>query len=337
MKIVIFGAGSIGCYVGGRLVQGGANVTFIGRERYKSDIKNNGLTLTHYEREKQVVAPEDIDFITHNDGLNDADIILLTVKSQDTEDAAKIIEAKAKQGSLIISFQNGVRNAERLTQALPNHSVLGGMVPYNVTAKAQGHFHCGTEGALMMQTSNESRAKVLVNSLSQSGEALKTVPDILSVQWGKLLINLNNGLNTLAGTTLHECLSDKNYRRVLAAQLSEALSVCDQAGISYEPFGKTDHKTTLKIMRLPNLLFHPIMKRVIKIDKSARSSMLDDLEIGRACEIDYLQGEIVTLAAQNGLKAPINQSVLEAVKDAFKTGQSPRLSGAKLLARAGLT
>lgn len=62
--------------------------------------------------------------------------------------------------------------------------------------------------------------------------------------------------------------------------------------------------------------------------------MLDDLELGRTSEIDYLQGEIVKLASETGQTAPINQAIMKAVKSAFETGKSPKLSGQDLLGLA---
>ncbi len=73
------------------------------------------------------------------------------------------------------------------------------------------------------------------------------------------------------------------------------------------------------------------MNSVVKIDANARSSMLDDLEAAPTTEIDYLQGEIVKLAAAKGAKAPINATIMSLVKQAFEGGKSPRMSGTDIL------
>ena len=72
------------------------------------------------------------------------------------------------------------------------------------------------------------------------------------------------------------------------------------------------------------------MQLVVKIDAKARSSMLDDLEIGRVSEIDFLQGEIVRQAGILGKQAPANEVILEAVRKAFENGESPNLSGSEI-------
>ena len=77
-KIVILGAGSIGCWIGGHLIAGGAQVTLIGREKYAAQIAEHGLTLTHFDRSP--LRCESMDFKTEGEALAGADIIALCVK-----------------------------------------------------------------------------------------------------------------------------------------------------------------------------------------------------------------------------------------------------------------
>ena len=103
MKIAVLGAGSIGCYVAGCLLASdptlsAANaLTLIGRQRLYDDITANGLKVTDWQGREQLTKPEHIAFSIENDSLSHADVILLCVKSQDTEQAASIINQQAKQ------------------------------------------------------------------------------------------------------------------------------------------------------------------------------------------------------------------------------------------------
>jgi len=326
LKIAIFGAGSIGCYLGGQLSHGGADVTFIGRERFQKALNDHGLTLTHFERSPLKLERSDFVFSVQAQDINTADIVLVTVKSQDTESAATALANFVKPDALIISFQNGVSNTSILKKALPSHTVLGGVVPFNVTALGPGYFHCGTEGNLSVQSKDE-RLNHLINTFSISGQGVDMFDDILAVQWGKLLVNLNNAFNALTGGPLLDGLMQRDYRKALAMVIEEALGAVRDGGINPAAFGKTSADKMIKILRLPNFIYSIIMKRVVKIDASARSSMLDDLELGRLPEIDYLQGEIVSLARQTGKEAPFNQKILEMTQQAFDVGVSPKLSG----------
>lgn len=331
LSVAILGAGSIGCYVGGQLAHGGAAVTFIGRERFQRDLEGNGLSLTHFQNPEISVPPTGFTFVTDPLGLANADIILVCVKSQDSETAAKDIQNYADKKAVVISFQNGVSNADVLQAGLPDHTVLGGVVPFNVTGTGPGRFHSGTEGDLIVQALDDTRVAALEIAFAVSGQRLKLVSDIKAVQWGKLMVNLNNALNALTGGTLHQGLSQTAYRQSLANMIDEALGVLKDAGITPKQFGKASIEKTVKILRLPSPLFKIVMALILRVDKTARSSMLDDLELGRGTEIDYLQGEIVRLAETTGQSAPINQAIMMAVKDAFDKGQSPKLTGRDIL------
>jgi len=331
MKVAIFGAGSIGCYVGGQLAASGLDVMFIGRARFQRALEEHGLTLTHYERGPLVLNPTEINFYTEARHMSDADAIIVTVKSQDTAEAGRSLAWHAKKEALIISLQNGVSNANVLRDLLPEHTVLAAMVPFNVTGTSPGVFHSGTEGELLFEATSDPRLSDLIAGFRNVGQDAQAHPNMAGVLWGKLLINLNNALNVLHGDNLLTGLAQRDYRKALALSIEEGLRVLDNAGIEPEQIGAAPPKTIIQSLRLPNILYKPMMKKLIKIDAAARSSMLDDLEMGREPEIDYIQGEIVRLAENNGADAPVNRAIYEAVMAAFKNGQSPKFSGKQIL------
>ena len=335
LNIAIFGAGSIGCYLGGQLLQADQNVSFIGRRTFQKALLENGLSLTHFERPPIKISPDKIKYYLEPRLIAEADVILVTVKSQDTETAGKSIAQYAKNNALIISFQNGVNNVSVLKNALPENTVVGGVVPFNVTGTGPGKFHCGTEGNLSLQ-SGDLRVEALKTVFSMSGQGVDVFDDILPIQWGKLLVNLNNALNTLTGGTLKEGLMQRDYRKALAAIILEGLTIIRGAGIEPANFGKASAEKMIKILRLPNFIYKIIMNKIVKIDASARSSMLDDLEMGRVSEVEFLQGEIVKLAASTDRKAPHNHKILILVNQAFLKGRSPQLSGTDICLELGL-
>ncbi len=340
LNVVILGAGSIGCYLGGYLQSAGVPVTFIGRERVKWDLDMKGMTLTHYKRRPVHIARDQISYQLDYQPLVTADVILVCVKSQDTANVADTIAQIAPAQALIVSFQNGVSNADALRQVTARQGTarptLAAIVPFNVTPSGRGEYHCGTEGDLIIEASDDVRLKTLVKAFKKSGIGVNTTKEIVNYQWGKLIINLNNALNALSGGTLRQGLSQKSYRRVCAAMMEEALNICRGAGIVPKSFSKTTVEKSIKVMRLPNVLFGPVMNNIIKIDENARSSMLDDLEAGKASEVEYLQGEIVRLSQQTAQFAPINLTILEQTKKAFAEAHSPRMSGDDLAALVGV-
>lgn len=329
MKIVIFGAGSIGCYVGGKLAAIDNEVILYGRERLKKVIDEHGLRLTHFEFPEVKLSPEDINYSTDLACLNDAELVLLTVKSQDTEKSLHEIKPHLNSEAIVVSLQNGVNNPVLLKAVLPQMKTAGGMVPYNVVNLDKGHFHCGTEGELIFERHFETG--LLKEKCISAGLPTKLTDNIQSVLWGKILLNLNNALNVLSDKPLKEQLSDRNYRRVLAKCIDEARGIIENAGIEVIKVGKVPPKLITKILRLPNFAFQSIAKGMLKIDPQARSSMWEDLHGGRNTEIDYINGAVIDLAKKNNMEAPINSYIVSLVKQAFAEGQSPALSGEELL------
>ena len=332
LHIAVLGAGSVGCYVGGRLAAGGARVTFIGRARYQKALAQRGLTLTHFSQDKVHIPSEDFSFVTDASGLEGVDVVLVCVKSQDSQSAGEKVAAHAPKGVLVVSLQNGVSNPSVLRAAAPDAHILGGVVPFNVTGAGEGAFHAGTEGDLMIEASDDPRLAALLAALHKGEQTARAVDDMAALQWGKLLVNLNNGMNTLYGGTLKSGFADRDYRMALRGMISEGLAALEREDITPQGFTGVSPAKFLRVLRLPNWLFNIVMERMIKIDAAARSSMLDDLDAGRAPEIDYLQGEVVRLAQKHGLTAPMNARMMEAVNAAFAAGASPRMSGKEIRA-----
>ncbi|MBQ4828409.1 2-dehydropantoate 2-reductase [Alteromonas sp. MMG017] len=334
-NIVILGAGSIGCYLGGCLLSIGANVTLIGRARLKDQIANGGLTLTDWRGRNTKLKPADISFTENAEVMARADYILVCVKSGDTQEAASLIAQyensdPLKDNPVVISFQNGVRNGRVLSECLPNHTVMKGMVPFNVLGQGDGHFHCGTEGDLCIEDKS-GQAKDLVGLLEMANLPVKVFKDLSSVQWGKLLMNLNNAVNALSGRPLLEQLNDSAYRKIMAVVLKEALATMKAAGIEPAKTGKVVPKLMPYIMSLPNFLFKKVAAATLKIDPQARSSMYEDLALNRKTEVDYLNGEIIALGEAHHVSTPANTAILKLIKAAESANNgSPRLSAAAL-------
>jgi 2-dehydropantoate 2-reductase len=136
--------------------------------------------------------------------------------------------------------------------------------------------------------------------------------------WGKLILNLNNALNALAGMPLAEELADRRWRLLLAAQIDEALNVLRAVGIRPGAVEGVPPWAIPRILRLPDWLFRVVARRMLAIDPQARSSMWEDLLRGRITEVDYLQGVILTLANRIGAAAPMTERIVQLIKEAEK-------------------
>jgi 2-dehydropantoate 2-reductase len=326
-KVVILGAGSIGCFVGGCWQAAGLDVSFIGRPRLAEDIGKHGLRLSDYIGWEAELPPGQVDYRTNDDLLAGADIIALCVKSGATADAAQQIAKHGREGAVVISLQNGISNVDVLERELVDRfNVVRGMVPYNVAYLGGGHFHKGVAGDIYAEARPETQELSAV--VGQSPAALKLSHDMLGIAWSKLIINLNNAVNALSGRTLVNQLRERDYRRVVAAAQREGLRMLDKAGIRPARVGAVGPRLLPHVIGAPDWLFRNLFMKAWKIDDRARSSMADDLVAGRKTEIDYINGELVRLAERLGTGAPINRKIVELIRKA--EAGAPPLSPADL-------
>ena len=326
-RICIAGAGSIGCYVGGMLAAAGRDVAMLARPRVTDEIRRNGLNLTSFDGVEKRVAADRLQLSDDPAIFNGADIILVTVKSADTAEIADMIARHAPVGAVVVSLQNGVGNVAVLRERLPMHRVLGGMVPFNVMAMGGGRIHRATSGDIVV----ERDAAETATALCVDGLRLRPTDDIAGVQWGKLLVNLNNALNALSGLPLRAQLAQREWRTLFADQMAEGLAALQATAIRPVSSTPIPARLTTYLLRLPDGLFNAVLGRTMKIDAHARSSMWEDLQRGRRTEIDYLQGVIVQLAARDGLAVPLTERVVMLVKNAEAAGRgSPGLTAGQI-------
>ncbi|NRF70845.1 2-dehydropantoate 2-reductase [Aquincola sp. S2] len=306
------GAGSVGCWLGGRLQAAGVEVHFVGRARMLDALRRRGLRLTDIDGGDLALPPASL--ALHGEvpaGLAPA-LVLLCVKSGATADAARELGARLPPGTPLLSMQNGIANAALAQQAAPALRCLPGMVPYNVAELAPGHLHRGTDGALAAQRDPALEAWKRV--FDAAGLPIELHADLRSVQWGKLLLNLNNAVNALSGLPLRAQLLDRDLRRCTAALIEETLTVLAAAGIAPAQLSPLPPRWIPRVLRLPTPLFRIVAARMLRIDDKARSSMADDLTLGRITEVDALQGEVVRLAQRHGVGAPLNQRIASLVQ-----------------------
>jgi 2-dehydropantoate 2-reductase len=328
-RIVVFGAGSVGCYIGGRLAASGASVRFIGRQAIAAEVAEHGLRVSDWRGFHAELPAEAVDFQTEAVGAAEAALVLVTVKSGATESAGRELAAQLAPDVPVISFQNGLHNAEVLAECLPRQRVLAGMVPFNVVNQGKGHFHHGSEGDL--EVAGSELLDPWMAPFEQAGLPLKRHADMPAVLWSKLLLNLNNAVNALSGLPLKAELSQRAYRRCLALCQRETLALLDAAGIRPAKITALPPRWLPAALSVPDWLFRLLGNRMLAIDPVARSSMWEDLERGRRTEVDWINGEVLRLAGRLGRDAPINARMVGLIREAEAGGRRD-WSGDALLA-----
>ncbi len=328
--IVVAGAGSIGCFVGGMLAAAGRRVGLLARPRVIGEIESNGLNVTSFDGSSRHIAAQQLTLSDDPRIFAQAGVVLVTVKSADTAEVSDAIARHAPPDAVIVSLQNGVGNVPVLRQRSPGRIVLAVMVPFNVIASGEARFHRATSGDIVIEKDDADTAR----RLSVPGLTWRPTADIAGVQWGKLLVNLNNAINALSGLPLREQLAQRSWRMLFADQIAEGLAAVRAEGI--RPVSPTPVPSTWAphLLRLPDVLFAIVLGRTMQIDPQARSSMSEDLQRGRRTEIDYLQGVITEIAHRRGLEVPLSRRIVELIKKAEAAGKgSPRLTPAQIRSR----
>ena len=231
MNVIILGAGAVGCYMAGRLASAGERVTLVGRPRTTEPLALSGLTVTDLQGFKAYVEADlssptlsiasDLKMVyaskaSESNDANETTVVLLCVKGGATTAAAQEIADCCPAGTVIVSLQNGVDNVARISKVVPQMTALAGMVPYNVVMRSATHVHRATMGQIYIEKSEVTTdiTTKLVAKFNAAGLKAAASDQMRSVQWGKLLLNVNNPINALSDLPLREQLLNRDFRYV---------------------------------------------------------------------------------------------------------------------------
>jgi 2-dehydropantoate 2-reductase len=323
--------------VGGHLAARGLDVTLVGRARLGDELEAHGLHLEDLDGRAVHVSRASYRFATEPSALAQVDVVLCAVKSGQTEETARALDGVVPREAIVVSLQNGVRNAGVLRAHLGGRRVLGGIVGFNVVTKGAGVFRRTTSGPLVIEHASSPAVTTLLERSTEAGFEVEAPHDIAPMQWSKLVTNLSNAVSALSDRPTPELLTTPGYRRILRAIMAEALFVLRKTRTRTARVGPLPVAFFPWILRLPTPLVRVVAKAQVKIDAEARSSMWDDLTRGRATEVDWLNGEIVRLADSVGRRAPLNRRIVELVHEAERLAKgSPGFSPEIFAKRLGL-
>jgi 2-dehydropantoate 2-reductase len=323
-RIAVAGAGSIGCYVGGRLAAAGRDVRLLLRPAPAAAVARYGLISDDGEGRACNVATRITPTSDAASALAGAEIVLVTVKCGATGEIAGLVARHAPRQAVVVSLQNGVDNPGALRAGVAEgQRVVAGMVPFHVVAERRPgqapRFRRASSGRVCIA----AHIPGLRAALDVPGARVVEHRDMPAVLWGKLLLNLNNALNALSGLPLAVELADRRWRLLLAAQLDEALAILRLSGVRAAPVAGVPAGALPRILRLPDILFRNLARRMLAIDAGARSSMWEDLQLRRPTEVAYLQGAVLRLAEARGLPAPLTRRIIGLIAAAEAAGAGP--------------
>ena len=318
MKVAIIGAGAIGGYVGVKLALAGEDVTFIVRGANLTAIRSNGMNLILADGTEQVA--------TNVRATNDyaeagpQDLVILAMKAHQVEAVARDVPKLFRPDTVVVTMQNGIPywyfhkhggaalEGTRVTsvdptgiisECIPAHRVLGCVVYPASELIAPGvvkHMEGDRFPLGELDGSTSERVNRISASFTQAGFKAPVLDNIRSEMWLKLWGNLTfNPISALAHATLVDICQYPLTRELAVAMMTEAQAVAHKLGIEFRV---------------------SLDKRIAGAEKVGKhkTSMLQDIEAGRAPEIDALVGSVVELGRLTNTPTPHIDTVYALVK-----------------------
>ena len=290
MNIVVFGAGGVGGYFGGKLAQAGNDVTFIARGKHLQAIKSNGLLIKSIQGDFKV-HPKVTDDVTN---IKNPDLVILGVKSWQVEDVAVQLKPIISENTLVLPLQNGADNADRLRVILPHKNVLAGLCKIVSRVESPGiidHFAFDPE-IVFGEYDNEKSKRVQNLSMlfDNAGIKNKVSEDIHLDIWKKFLfIATVSGIGALTRVEFGAMRDDEHIRQIMYQTANEIVAVANAKGIA-----------------LTNDDIEMILKIVDNLNAKTTASMQRDIMDGRPSELDNFNGYIVRQGKELHITTPAN-------------------------------
>lgn len=295
MKILILGAGAVGGYFGGRLVEAGADVTFLVRPQRAERMAKDGLRVK--SKAGDIVRP--VQLVTQDALKPGWDLVIFTAKAYDLDSAIDAIAPAVAGDCLVLPLLNGMTHLEALDARFGREHVLGGVAYVASTLASDGTIvHLGEfhKIAFGVRHGQPAAAAQKSSAVCKALEALfaKTPVDvnlsesIEQTMWDKwVMLASIAGMTCLMRAAIGDIVATGAGERLMLAILAECASVARAEGHAVSDAQIAAHH-----------------KMLTQKGSAATASMLRDTENGGATEADHVLGAMLALARKHGLPAP---------------------------------
>jgi len=298
-KIFVLGAGAVGCYFGGMLARAHHDVTFIARPERTQALNTSGLEMDckTFHETIQVKASSDLST------LRDANLVLLSVKSLDTERTLIDIKSVLSSKAVILSLQNGVANVDIASNMIANPVyaavvyVAAGMIGQR-TMKHHGRGELLVGSLGITSPKDDQNLTDICKLFEGVGVPCSIAPQIKRDMWLKFLVNCSfNAISGIGQISYGEMVKSPGIVKLIEEITKEflAIAVLENVNITLaEALAANESIATTMVTQI--------------------SSTAQDLSRGKMTEIDFLNGYIVELGKRYGVATPYNESVHALVK-----------------------
>lgn len=305
MRVLIMGAGSVGSVVGGFMAQSGHDVTLVGRQQHMDAIESDGLRITGIWGDHSVSDLKTATDLSSVEG--PFDFILMSVKTYDTRAASEAIRPFVGGDTLVCSYQNGLGNAEIMSEVLGPEHVIDARVIYGVWMPEPGHAEVTVtaeatalgayDGAVPME-----RVEAIARAMDEAGIPTRATDGIATFLWSKVAYNCAlNPLSALLDVPYGALLDTEETKSMMREIVTELYAVGNAMGVKLDPDtaeGYVEH----------------LFGFLIPVTAEHYASMREDFRRQRRTEIDALNGAICRFGEEHGIACPTNLTLARVVR-----------------------
>ena len=291
----------MGSLFGGLLARNNS-VSLIGRsEQHPAAIEEDGLDIEQLDGDVQTV---DVDVTTDPGEVSGIDVLIVFVKSKDTEEAMESVNQILEEQPTVMTLQNGLGNPEIIAEFVPPEDIIVGTTSIGSIYVEPGlvsHTGAGDTYIGRYRGRNNSEVKRISNTLSEAGIPSIAKENIEECRWEKVLVNAGINAATALARVRNGLMAETDIgRALLAKSINEATEVASAEGVSVSD---------------------DIVDRAIdvaSVTSANHSSMRQDIESNQETEIEFINGAIVERADEHGIDAPVNWTLTNTVRLAEK-------------------
>ncbi len=325
MRIAIYGAGSLGTVLGAYLSEANVAVDLVSRNReHIGALKSAGARIRgtrEFTCSVHAMLPEDME--------GSYDLIFLLTKQLKNREVAGFLKPFLAEEGILCTLQNGLPEP-LLMEILGSRRVAGGTVGWGATLLEPGVAEITSEVDTLTFSiglpvpGREEMLPAISSVLSVMGP-VTIENNFMGARWSKLLINASfSGTATLLGMTFGEVASDRHARRVAQLVMKECLDCAEGASVRIEPVqGKDIARMFNYTGRIKQWVSFSLIPFALKKHRALKPSMLQDLEKGKLCEVDAINGVLSKEGRRVGVPTPVNDLLVELIHRIEKVELSP--------------
>ncbi len=315
MKIAIYGAGSLGTVLGAYLSKAGVSVDLITRNKEHVEALNrDGAKIIG-----KVNMTVPVHALTPEQMTEKYELVILLTKQLENKNILENLKKNMTDDCIVCTMQNGLPELS-VSQVVGEDRTMGCTVAWGATLHGHGVSELTSEPDSMSfglgrMNGKKDEKLMCVKSVLEKMCPVVIEDNFMGVRWSKLLINASfSGMSAVTGGTFGEAAGRKDSRVCCQNIIKECIDVAAAAGIKIEP---VQGKDIVKLLDYSNPLkkkfAYILIPICIKKHAALRASMLQDLEKGKKCEIDAINGVVCAYGKKYGVKTPYNDKVCEII------------------------